>query len=1252
MKILFAGDTVLNSPFTLGETIKHLCAQHNIRVFNLEGAFSEEQNPIIKAGTHILSNIDIFSSIEKYFNVAVLANNHIMDFGLEGLLTTLQTCKDKGFYYVGAGKNVSEAFYPLDIGNLRIIAVAENEFGAADTNNPGIATVDRPIEIYHLIREGRKLDKFVVIVSHGGSEVIPIPPPYLRERYKLWIEYGADLIIGNHPHTVQGSEIHKDKHIFYSLGNFAFFNDNFKKYPNTDWSILVSFDIENNNYEVIPIILNNNQIIEVSDSSAHRIEFERLSMIITSSDYLKLYTKIASILYPIWYKRLDVAGIEDAAQLLHYLRCDAHRHLIQHELSSIIKEQVYSACFNYELACEQGSDVITIQSKVNFGRDDENWFTHEESFSSLLAQFKGKPNLLFLELGSWKGKSAVWIAQNILNGENSKIICVDIWDVSKWDKTSEETKILFNNPKRMKELDVNNIYQIFLNNIWHLRHKIIPEKNTTKDALLKFIDSRLKFDFIYIDADHSEDAVYNDFKLSFRCIKPGGFVFFDDFQWDSVRKAIDRISSDFNIIINQIDHNGAYYQFPDLPCKKISSATDADIRKNKELYKEIKAVFKSDWLSSTPIFYNELTGSVSENINDVIDYNNFEFHPEGFNNFLDFGYSVFEQTPIKYVKFLRHSARILQYDNGTLEIEYLEDPVIQSLGKNTHEDDILHLLWETINRWEKSVQGDIVIPTSGGYDSRLLNLLIEDKSRIRSFSYGLSDNQEESFEVVHARLLSESIGSDWTWIPLGNYHKFFDQWDQLFGISTHAHGMYQMEFYFKILERIKVVTPLLSGIIGDGWSGGVSIPAIDSDDKLTLLGYTHGMKADSQYSLLKSKNMLRERYYHSNKSLLENSSYRIVEAMRMKIILLSYLMKLPIYYGFKPWSPFLIPEIALGMLNLQSERRKDRLWQKEIFKKHGLNFEDMSLQADRNNTLNLQAIKNIPPQPLDVNILREVINTDYVDWTNNQLSEYIRKGIYPENIWQNDVLKAYFAYLTLRPIETCLLKRNEVSDIKNTLSRKLRRKKRDNIYYDKKYFNYQKNIGMFGGKANLFKFKEFILPTHTVIDFGSGGGYLLENIICRKKIGIEINKAARKAAQKRGIESVATVEEIDNASADVIISNHALEHVSYPLEILRSLRSKLKLGGLIVFVVPHQDTHEEYKTDDINKHLYTWNQLTLGNLFAAAGYKVIKVEAIQHQWPPNYIEIYTKYGEEQFHKICRENAIKNNNYQIRIVAEK
>jgi hypothetical protein len=64
-------------------------------------------------------------------------------------------------------------------------------------------------------------------------------------------------------------------------------------------------------------------------------------------------------------------------------------------------------------------------------------------------------------------------------------------------------------------------------------------------------------------------------------------------------------------------------------------------------------------------------------------------------------------------------------------------------------------------------------------------------------------------------------------------------------------------------------------------------------------------------------------------------------------------------------------------------------------------------------------------------------------------------------------------------------------------------------HYDADYFSWQKNIGTFGGWANLTKFADYIKHTDNVLEFGAGGGYLLANVVCAAKIGVEINPSAR-----------------------------------------------------------------------------------------------------------------------------------------------
>ena len=207
-------------------------------------------------------------------------------------------------------------------------------------------------------------------------------------------------------------------------------------------------------------------------------------------------------------------------------------------------------------------------------------------------------------------------------------------------------------------------------------------------------------------------------------------------------------------------------------------------------------------------------------------------------------------------------------------------------------------------------------------------------------------------------------------------------------------------------------------------------------------------------------------------------------------------------------------------------------------------------------------------------------------------------------------------------------------------------------HYEQHYFDWQKSIGAFGGSANLFKFETHIEETDKVIDFGSGGGYLLANIKANDKIGVEINDSAREEASKMGIKTFSSFDLIEDNWADIIISNHALEHVHNPLMELKQLKNKLKVNGKIVFVVPYERDNV-FVANDINFHLFTWSEMNLGNLFTLAGFKVDSVTEIKHRWPRKFTKIRKRYGEKMFHKICRINGALNREVsQVKIVAHK
>jgi|GEM_PF-2296451 len=207
-------------------------------------------------------------------------------------------------------------------------------------------------------------------------------------------------------------------------------------------------------------------------------------------------------------------------------------------------------------------------------------------------------------------------------------------------------------------------------------------------------------------------------------------------------------------------------------------------------------------------------------------------------------------------------------------------------------------------------------------------------------------------------------------------------------------------------------------------------------------------------------------------------------------------------------------------------------------------------------------------------------------------------------------------------------------------------------FYDESYFEYQKKMGIFGAKIKKSLFEKYINENDAVIEFGSGGGYLLNELNCKTKIGIEINDIARKNARSIGIESVKYPDNIDDDFADVIISTSVLEHVENPLDALRKLRPKLKDGGKIIFNVPSEGFEYEYERSEVNNHLYTWNCLTIGNLFKAAGYFVHRIEKIEADWPMKYEEVYSECGENLFEEISKIEGTLYRGYACLIIAYK
>ncbi len=208
-------------------------------------------------------------------------------------------------------------------------------------------------------------------------------------------------------------------------------------------------------------------------------------------------------------------------------------------------------------------------------------------------------------------------------------------------------------------------------------------------------------------------------------------------------------------------------------------------------------------------------------------------------------------------------------------------------------------------------------------------------------------------------------------------------------------------------------------------------------------------------------------------------------------------------------------------------------------------------------------------------------------------------------------------------------------------------------HYGKSYYQWQKKSGELGALIDLWKFKEFIRTNDTVLDFGCGGGYILAALPGKRKYGVDVNDTALRNAREYGIRTYQSIAELPRGTKyDVVLSHHTLEHVTNPAEILQLLHAKTRKGGYSVHVVPINDWRNDKKYDpnDINKHLYTWTPLLIGNLFARCGYTIVSIDILTHAWLPLSKYTYRLLPRHVYHVLCRIWSFMTRNRQIRIVA--
>jgi SAM-dependent methyltransferase len=184
------------------------------------------------------------------------------------------------------------------------------------------------------------------------------------------------------------------------------------------------------------------------------------------------------------------------------------------------------------------------------------------------------------------------------------------------------------------------------------------------------------------------------------------------------------------------------------------------------------------------------------------------------------------------------------------------------------------------------------------------------------------------------------------------------------------------------------------------------------------------------------------------------------------------------------------------------------------------------------------------------------------------------------------------------------------------------------------------------------RFRPLVNAEDVCLDFGCGGGRILECLEVGHRIGVEPNEIPAETARGRGIEVFPTLHDVGTETVDVIISNHALEHCREPFQELANMKRVLKPDGRLVLVLPLDDWRRSrrFHPDDRNYHLFAWTPLLIGNLVTDAGFRVSSITTVRHAYPPGAGILWRHLPEYAFDGICSVWSVTALMRQLKVVA--
>lgn len=345
----------------LDEKLKKIWMKSDYRIFNLECPLGEKLSPIDKSGPNLLANSKCINGIKSLDpSLILLSNNHILDYGENGLQNTINILLENDINYTGIVTNDREIMEPMFIEDnnvkIGIYNLCENEFSVATSTTRGANPLNE-IKNYKEIRKIKEECDYVVVIFHGGKEYYRYPSPNLQRICRNFIDFGADIVITQHSHCIGCLEEYNNGKIIYGQGNFIF-DGGKDEFWDTALILKLVFDKDKFKIDYIPVekeqglikISENEDIIKLFFERSEQIKNQEfikknyeefannnLNMYLNIMNKIRFYKKFLNRIF----KRkffLKTYNKVDCLRILNIIECEAHRELLICGLKSKINK--------------------------------------------------------------------------------------------------------------------------------------------------------------------------------------------------------------------------------------------------------------------------------------------------------------------------------------------------------------------------------------------------------------------------------------------------------------------------------------------------------------------------------------------------------------------------------------------------------------------------------------------------------------------------------------------------------------------------------------------------------------------------------------------------------------------------------------------------------------------------------------------------------------------------------------------------